>query len=1564
MFARFRFSSLTARCAVAVLALGVAGTQAATLYWDGGSTGWGAAANWSTAPGAPTPDPTSVAGSGDDTIFNIAGANAVAATITLGANQAVRSLTFNNTGSTAFIGGGTARTLTLGHNGLTFSAGAGPVALGDNTAGNNVLLSLAVGQHTWLSNSSSSFTIANTAATFPRVVGSTLIFQQVGTGVFSFNAMSLPTANGIAGPWAFFGTGGAIRYAVNNGGTIEGYSGGTAAADANAFTSATTNYEFSTAGTTVLGVSRTANTIRYTGSGHTIDLGASGANTLTLNGILTAGSGLLTISRSGGTGSLTAGSTNELVIAGSQSITISAPFSGTSKALTYNGSGTLTLSMANTHTGATSVGGGAILILSDQNALQSSTLNINKATVVFDSAVASKAFTMGGLASSVGFSGAGYDLALQNNAAVPEAIALTVNHTSVLRYYGALTGPGSLIKNGTGTLRLAGANTYTGGTTINAGGILCEVAKNDAFLGPNGNVQVTVNAGAALTLNQNNITGTLNLNGGSIVTGNSFQSNWFGSIVLGAGSFSTIDVGNSGGLALSAVISGPGGLIKAGTTNSPVALNGNNTFSGAVSVNAGGLSVASLNRVSGGTATSNLGAPATVADGTITLGAAATAGTLIYTGNGETTDRVIKLGGTTGGATISQGGSALLPTPRGQMGLLKFTSNLSIPGTANVDNRKTLTLTHAANVNTGANVGEGEISGSIGDSQLGTASQTATSIVKAGIGKWTLSGANSYSGGTRVQAGVLAFTRPEAVGPGSLDISNGAKVRLDYIGTRQVTALTFNNGTTQSDGTYGSTESFATFKDDTRFSGPGTITVGPLPVSSVSVSSSSGGTSTDGGQPVTFTATVTGSQVSGYVLFYDGTTLLGAGTLNGANQATLTTTLLGGGSHTITAVFPSNANNGVSYSTAIAQTVVENRAPTTTVLARTTGSNPSPFGGPVTFTATVAGSSTTGSVAFYDGATFLGTAALNGAGQAAFTSSGLPVGYRPLAAKYLGDAANAPSATSTTLFHTVNPPLGNGKLKVFILVGQSNMQGKATIEVGRDPNSSANTNFAGGLGSLRHMLNQNGNRFGYLADPANPVGGNPGWLTRSDVTVTYWTGTAGENNIPMLAVPKRPGKFDLDPFWGNVGEGSRMGPEYAFGLVVGSQLADQVLLIKYAYGGKSLAVDFRPPTAVSQRGGAVGPFYTGMVSRVNEVLNNLSTYCPSYTGGGYEIAGFAWHQGYNDRINPGYATEYEANLVNLIQDIRNDFNTPNLPVSIGVTGMANADSSVDALKVIAAQMAVANPAVHPQFAGTVATVETRDLDFGNALGASDEGYHWNWSATSYFGIGERMGLAMMNLLAGQSPAKDILTFTIPGQTSSIISGNSIQITVPVGTDVTSLAPSFTLSPLATATPIAGTPRNFTAPQTYTVTAQNLTTKTYTVSVTSASSPYDEWAANAGLNVGVNDGPLLDPDFDGLANLLEFVLGGSPLAPSPSVLPTLEQMGGQWRFEYERNRASLPPNTTQIVQYSTDLEIWTDIPVAASSAGLVTVAPGVTFDHVTVVIPAAGREVFVRLKVTR
>ena len=170
------------------------------------------------------------------------------------------------------------------------------------------------------------------------------------------------------------------------------------------------------------------------------------------------------------------------------------------------------------------------------------------------------------------------------------------------------------------------------------------------------------------------------------------------------------------------------------------------------------------------------------------------------------------------------------------------------------------------------------------------------------------------------------------------------------------------------------------------------------------------------GQAVTLTASVAAGAgtPTGTVSFFDGATLLGSGTLSGA-VATLTTSTLAVGSRSITAVYGGDAS--FTGSTAPVHSQIVTQAATTTTATATP--SPSSFGQAVTITATVASSVTpTGTVAFFDGATLLGTGTLSG-GAASFTTSALIVGSHSITAVYSG-AASFNGSTSPVLPQTVN----------------------------------------------------------------------------------------------------------------------------------------------------------------------------------------------------------------------------------------------------------------------------------------------------------------------------------------------------------------------------------------------------------------------------------------------------------------------------------------------------------------------------------------------------------------
>ncbi len=331
---------------------------------------------------------------------------------------------------------------------------------------------------------------------------------------------------------------------------------------------------------------------------------------------------------------------------------------------------------------------------------------------------------------------------------------------------------------------------------------------------------------------------------------------------------------------------------------------------------------------------------------------------------------------------------------------------------------------------------------------------------------------------------------------------------------------------------------------------------------------------------------------------------------------------------------------------------------------------------------------------------------------------------------------------------------GNGKLKIFILAGQSNMIGYGKVDLGADLSKASRTpHILGGAGSLRSMVNSNPAAYSDLIDAtksvtytiaANAATGAAAdtkiyssWATRSDVWVSSWDeGALGKTT------ERRKGPLSVGFGDENVMPAGYIGPEFGFGHIVGNALADKVLLVKTAWGGKSLAVDFRPPSS----GGTTGPYYKEMLAKIRIVLADVKKYYPDYDGKGFEVAGLGWHQGWNDRVNSAYVSEYEVNMANLIRDLRKDLNLPGLPVVIGNTGMADADKDPTAVRLITAQGNVADPKKYPEFAGNVNAVDTRPFHYPATSPEIGFIYHWNYNGESYFHIGESMGKSMLTLL--------------------------------------------------------------------------------------------------------------------------------------------------------------------------------------------------------------------------
>ena len=288
-------------------------------------------------------------------------------------------------------------------------------------------------------------------------------------------------------------------------------------------------------------------------------------------------------------------------------------------------------------------------------------------------------------------------------------------------------------------------------------------------------------------------------------------------------------------------------------------------------------------------------------------------------------------------------------------------------------------------------------------------------------------------------------------------------------------------------------------------------------------------------------------------------------------------------------------------------------------------------------------------------------------------------------------------------------------VKVFVLAGQSNMEGQAVVDLtGKDYNE--------GRGTLTTLMQ----------DPEKaPIfrhlrGADGAWTVRDDVWVRYQ-----RERGPLLAGPLGLG-FSV------YGDAHHFGPELQFGHVVGDHFQNPVLLIKTAWGGKSLYKDFRPPSS----GGEVGPYYQRMIADIRAGLAGVPGDFPQLGTTRCELAGLVWYQGWNDGVDAKNAVpEYEQNLVNLIHDVRQEFSAPRLPVVIGeLTGpWVEAPAAWATLR-----HAQAAAAARPEFAGTVAFVPTHDFvrkpeDSPNPR----HGHHEFGNAETYFLVGDALGKAMV-----------------------------------------------------------------------------------------------------------------------------------------------------------------------------------------------------------------------------
>jgi len=322
-------------------------------------------------------------------------------------------------------------------------------------------------------------------------------------------------------------------------------------------------------------------------------------------------------------------------------------------------------------------------------------------------------------------------------------------------------------------------------------------------------------------------------------------------------------------------------------------------------------------------------------------------------------------------------------------------------------------------------------------------------------------------------------------------------------------------------------------------------------------------------------------------------------------------------------------------------------------------------------------------------------------------------------------------------------------VKVFILAGQSNMEGKAANSL------------------LDHQATDPKTKdfFAHLREGDK-------WRVRKDAFIKFLN---------------RKGPLTI-----GYGSRNRTGVELEFGHIMGEQFDEPVLLIKTAWGGHSLFKLFRSPSAglpsdeklkielenaqkrVKQNNEKhkrnnplptmedikkpYGSSYRNMMKEVKDVFANYETLFPALKGRKLKVAGFCWFQGWNDMWGdaPG---EYKSNMTHFIKDVRKDLKAPKLPfviAAIGANGSKEAKGGM--LEVRNGQMAMNDV---PEFKGNVKAFRTdllvdkvaekwypgwaNHLEQWKKVG-SDRPYHYLGSAIWLTRIGRAMGKAMLEML--------------------------------------------------------------------------------------------------------------------------------------------------------------------------------------------------------------------------
>ena len=637
-------------------------------------------------------------------------------------------------------------------------------------------------------------------------------------------------------------------------------------------------------------------------------------------------------------------STNALTIDGSGTSTLNGIISGTGS-ITKTGTGLLTLNATNTYSGGTTISAGTVRItnasalgnssgavsvasgatldlrsqtVTNTNALTLNGTGVNSGGALTNTGSAAASYaglvTLGSDSSIISSGTSGVGLTLGNTGTITgSGYNLTVGGTSASAIASVIgTGSGGLIKQDTGTLTLSGANTYTGNTTINGGGITLSGAgaiNSASALILSGTLTDSQTAGSTQTFAST----TLNLGYSSIV--NATASNVVNlqtttrnagamfNVTLGGATNTSLAVDSTGilgtwastdsGTSLKYAAGGSGGAVTAYTGTSigvaSITSSGNtsNYDVSAVGTLGTGASVNTL-RYTGGAGT---------IAGALTANGLMNAGSGLLTYSGAITigaDKELVITSNTQGVTISgviadnAGGISSLVYGGPSAGILTLNANNTYTGTTTVASG---TLQLGSGATTGAVSGNIVVaSGATLKLEHNNAWTVSNDISGGGIlfksngsGIATLSGNNTYTGGTNLNAGTLLISGSNNLGTGTLTINQGTR-----FGSADSSSKTISNlanisavGNTQSV-TFGAVQTTGTNTGDLVFTNTGS-SIAPNGTGTIIVTNSTSVTFnqvfTNGAAAGVINKTGSGTLVLNGVSTYTGATLVRAGTL-------------------------------------------------------------------------------------------------------------------------------------------------------------------------------------------------------------------------------------------------------------------------------------------------------------------------------------------------------------------------------------------------------------------------------------------------------------------------------------------------------------------------------------------------------------------------------------------------------------------------------------------------------------------------------------------------------------